>query len=282
MGFFGILEEIKIVFELSNTIYCTFQTISEQRARAAAGQYKIDPLKSHSGEQAYPINDLDDIVAPLDSVTKHLFENAFGADLSTVRIHTGKKANQMARNNNADAVTIGADIYFADSKYSPASEDGEKLLAHELQHVVQGLRGERLVYLEDFNELEAEAERVGEIIGGNSIYGMDSLGLRQDNNISGGTAFHREQDKGLFKKPGSANTDMLDDFTSSVKDQTIIIILKSGDEVSLTLNQYRELIEMSEAEIKTWLDEECAIRSERDKDELLMEFLKWVKGGVSI
>jgi hypothetical protein len=64
-------------------------------------------------------------------------ENRFGNDFSGVRIHTDNKAVQMSRDLNAQAFTVGNDIYFNQGKYSPSSENGKHLLAHELTHTIQ-------------------------------------------------------------------------------------------------------------------------------------------------
>lgn len=73
----------------------------------------------------------------LDHGTKSFMENRFGTDFSEVRIHTGSHAVQMSRELNAQAFTVGNDIYFNEGKYNPNSESGKHLLAHELTHTVQ-------------------------------------------------------------------------------------------------------------------------------------------------
>lgn len=64
-------------------------------------------------------------------------ENHFGADLSAVRVHTGGEAEALNRELNAQAFTVGSDIFMAEGKYQPGSADGQGLLAHELTHVSQ-------------------------------------------------------------------------------------------------------------------------------------------------
>lgn len=64
-------------------------------------------------------------------------ESAFGSDFSQVRLHTDTVAVQMAQHINAQAFTYGNDIYFNAGKYNTDSQDGKRLLAHELTHVVQ-------------------------------------------------------------------------------------------------------------------------------------------------
>ena len=73
----------------------------------------------------------------MDGSTKNFMENRFGADFSGVRIHTADYAVQMSRDLNAQAFTVGNDIYFNSGKYSPDSAGGKHLLAHELTHTIQ-------------------------------------------------------------------------------------------------------------------------------------------------
>ncbi len=60
-------------------------------------------------------------------------EPRFGADFSSVRVHTGGEAVQMNRELGAQAFAHGNDIYFGEGK-SPGNNE---LTAHELTHVVQ-------------------------------------------------------------------------------------------------------------------------------------------------
>ena len=63
-------------------------------------------------------------------------------DLGRVRVHTGPRAAASARAIDALAYTVGPDIVFGESAYAPDSEDGRRLIAHELAHVRQQQRGE--------------------------------------------------------------------------------------------------------------------------------------------
>ena len=64
-------------------------------------------------------------------------QQALGADFSGVRIHANGEADSLNRSLNARAFTTGKDIYFKGGEYQPESPAGQKLLAHELAHVVQ-------------------------------------------------------------------------------------------------------------------------------------------------
>lgn len=64
-------------------------------------------------------------------------EPRFGHDFSQVRVHTDAKAAESARAVNALAYTIGQDVFFGLGEYMPSEITGQRLLAHELTHVLQ-------------------------------------------------------------------------------------------------------------------------------------------------
>jgi len=74
---------------------------------------------------------------PLESGTRAVMESRFGQDFSDVRIHTDGQAAESAQAVNALAYTVGRDIAFAPGQYAPGASAGQRLLAHELTHVVQ-------------------------------------------------------------------------------------------------------------------------------------------------
>lgn len=73
----------------------------------------------------------------LERDVRSRMEAAFGADFSSVRVHTDDKAAEISRSLSANAFTSGRDIFFGRSQYDPASEGGQRLIAHELAHTVQ-------------------------------------------------------------------------------------------------------------------------------------------------
>ncbi len=64
-------------------------------------------------------------------------ESGIGANFNQVRIHTGPKAENMSQQLNAQAFTLGSNIYFNKGKYNPGSNAGKHLLANEHTHTVQ-------------------------------------------------------------------------------------------------------------------------------------------------
>jgi hypothetical protein len=75
--------------------------------------------------------------SPLDESARRNLEPSFGDDFSDVRVHTDSSADSLNRAVKAEAFTTGTDIFFRSGSYNPGSSDGQKLLAHELTHVVQ-------------------------------------------------------------------------------------------------------------------------------------------------
>jgi hypothetical protein len=104
---------------------------------------------------------------PLAGPTLQAMEARFGHDFSQVRVHSDAQADESARAVQARAYTVGNDIAFRSGEYEPATETGQKLLAHELTHVVQqsaapaGLQAKMEVSRPD-DPAEVEAESVAD------------------------------------------------------------------------------------------------------------------------
>ncbi len=74
---------------------------------------------------------------PLDASSRASFETCFGHDFSRVRIHTDARAAESAHAVHALAYTRGNDVVFAAGWYAPETQNGRRLLAHELAHAMQ-------------------------------------------------------------------------------------------------------------------------------------------------
>jgi hypothetical protein len=74
---------------------------------------------------------------PLDPPVRSAMEDSFNADFSPVRVHTDRAAAESARSIQALAYTAGSDVVFGAGQYAPETDEGRRLLAHELAHVVQ-------------------------------------------------------------------------------------------------------------------------------------------------
>jgi hypothetical protein len=74
---------------------------------------------------------------PLDAATRAFFEPRFGHSFANVRVHTDTRAGESAAAVRALAYTVGRNIVFGAGQYLPGTQTGQRLLAHELAHVVQ-------------------------------------------------------------------------------------------------------------------------------------------------
>lgn len=73
----------------------------------------------------------------LDSQTRAFMESRFGHSFNQVRVHTGETAARASRALQADAFAYGQNIWFNRGLYSPGTDAGRYLLAHELAHTIQ-------------------------------------------------------------------------------------------------------------------------------------------------
>ncbi len=74
---------------------------------------------------------------PLDTSTRSFMEQRFGYDFSKVQVHTSERAAASAQAVNAIAYTTGNNVVFNKGQYSPGTNEGQQLIAHELTHVIQ-------------------------------------------------------------------------------------------------------------------------------------------------
>lgn len=100
--------------------------------------------KESSEDEVEGSSHLDSYVAslgpsgqPLPESSRKFFEPRFGHDFSNVRIHNDLVAAKSAQSINALAYTTGNNIIFNNGQFSPDSDSGKRLMAHELTHVVQ-------------------------------------------------------------------------------------------------------------------------------------------------
>ena len=75
--------------------------------------------------------------SPLPESLRARFEPRFGYDFGAVRVHTGEHATGAATALGARAFTVGDHLFFGAGEYQPTSTQGQRLIAHELTHVVQ-------------------------------------------------------------------------------------------------------------------------------------------------
>jgi hypothetical protein len=104
----------------------------------------ITPLQSSSTghEQLSEVPPIVDEVLgspgqSLDKETRAFMEPRFGRNFAQVRVHTDTGAAESAKAIQALAYTHDKNIVFAEGMYAAGTHEGQRLLAHELAHVVQ-------------------------------------------------------------------------------------------------------------------------------------------------
>lgn len=106
---------------------------------------KLEGMIQRAAVSTAPANSVPPIVhdvlgssgQPLDTAIRAFMEPRFGHDFSQVRVHADAKAAESAQAVNALAYTVGRDVVFGVRQYAPGTNEGKRLLAHELTHVVQ-------------------------------------------------------------------------------------------------------------------------------------------------
>jgi hypothetical protein len=117
------------------------------------------------GEGVYGALDVSGSGNVLPEATRQKMEGAFGTDFSSVRVHEGSHVAQLG----GLAYTQGTDVHFAAGKYRPGTPAGDRLIGHELTHVIQqsggrvpSPQGTDSPVVRD-KGLEQEADRLGEL-----------------------------------------------------------------------------------------------------------------------
>jgi hypothetical protein len=103
-----------------------------------ASKVQSDGLTSASETQA---RDSQERGSLLPGRLRGEMEQGLGFDLSRVRIHHDDDAARRAAGMSALAFTAGHDISFGAHQYRPDTSWGQRLIAHELIHIVQQSRG---------------------------------------------------------------------------------------------------------------------------------------------
>jgi hypothetical protein len=129
----------------------------EEEQRLKMQRAPLDAQVPHTG-------DVPEIAAshgmPMPAPLRARAEVLFGADFSAIRLHDDGAAAQAAARVAARAFTVDNDIYFGGGWYRPHTDDGARLVGHELAHVVQqhnGLASADLKGTGDRYEQEADA-----------------------------------------------------------------------------------------------------------------------------
>ncbi len=108
----------------------------EEKKKLQRKEFHREPIHSSHSFENY-VGGLSYGGQPLSVELRNFYEPRFGYDFSRVRIHKDATAAQSAQSIHALAYTHGNNIVFNSGQFSPHSNEGKKLLGHELTHVVQ-------------------------------------------------------------------------------------------------------------------------------------------------
>ena len=129
------------------------------------------------GKTAPPI--VHDVIASsgkaLDSNTRQFMESRMGHDFSHVQVHTDSKAAESAAAVKALAYTSGNHIVFNNGQYTPDTEGGKKLLAHELVHTLQQNSGSQKIQKKDEDCSNYEQGEIDDSHSESGILGNDII-----------------------------------------------------------------------------------------------------------
>lgn len=139
------------------------------KAPARAARAKPQPAKRTFAAPAFAAAEavLQGGGQPLEPNLRAHMERAFGHDFGAVRVHCDSAAHESAHALGARAYAVGRHLVFDRNEYRPAAPEGQRLLAHELAHVVQqgplDYRADRPLQLESGDSaLEREAHRAAD------------------------------------------------------------------------------------------------------------------------
>lgn len=115
--------------------------------------------------------------SPLQPEIRAKMGARFGHDFSSVRIYSDSSAARATSAAGANALTFGNQILLGAGRYAPGSRDTERLLSHELAHVVQQERfgsGDPSRISRRDDPSEREARRAADLVAAGSAVQISS------------------------------------------------------------------------------------------------------------
>ncbi|MEP7317145.1 MAG: DUF4157 domain-containing protein [Panacibacter sp.] len=196
----------------------------------------------------------------LGSSTQSFMEKRIGADFSDVKIHTGSESVQMNKELNAQAFTVGNDVYFNEGKYQPHTEDGKKLLAHELTHVVQ----QRPSIQNKIIQCKLAIENKTPVTNTRTVLGQNDLILEKDANQ--GLSIRRS------KSHANPKNDAPDDINGKKGNEIITGAVKSSGKNLLQFkginDEKKEKFKINETQLSNFIIHRKALPDEEKKYEV--------------
>lgn len=175
--------------------------------------------------------------SPLPPPVAASMGESLGHDLSGVRVHTDREADQLARSVQSRAFTFGRDIYFSQGSFAPISQAGAHLLAHELAHVTQHdalgpvASGGPVVGRAD-DPAERRADRVAQAVvdgigaGAGPSHAVMSPDPAVRRKMWSAKQFSQRTDEGVFVRAGTAQkqlVSMIGDYGSTYEAHGVVL-----------------------------------------------------------
>jgi hypothetical protein len=133
-----------VAFSLDRPLAPSAATQLQRLAGNQAVNHVLALQRELAGQDGADSSSVRDVVSsggsPLSPAARQRMESSFGTDFSTVRVHSGGEAAASAASVGASAYTVGEDIVVGGGGRLDGPS-GERMLAHELTHVVQQRSG---------------------------------------------------------------------------------------------------------------------------------------------
>jgi hypothetical protein len=111
--------------------------IARFRNAAATIARKAEGMPNVSSNVAAEISASTASGSPLPASVRRFMEPRFRTDFGNVRVHTNERSARLNRQLNAQAFTVGNQIFFGRDRFRPETQEGRGLVAHELTHTIQ-------------------------------------------------------------------------------------------------------------------------------------------------
>jgi len=236
------VPELKIKQEEEDGIHCQTLTAKAPSNEILPEKISFNHKSEATHEQENRIRGIKRRGHQLSRRDQTFYESCFNRDLSAVRIHTDGNANQLARELDAKAFTIGQDIVFGAGSYSPTTIEGRRLLAHELTHVIQ--QGQDKV------RNKSVRKRTGKAILQRQPRGAPRSKVVSDLDEA---TVEEAKSKLRFAKLAAARQSVIDIIVSGIKNKVDFSLMKDGKPVYVAEASYtgRTVVEIDETKGKS-------------------------------
>jgi hypothetical protein len=184
----------------------------------------------------------------LDQGLQEGMGQTLGQNLSGVRVHTSPEANELSEQLHAKAFTTGQDIFFRDGAYDPASTDGQKLIAHELTHVVQQGGG-----------------NMGGGLGRMTVHGPGDAYEQEANRVSS-QAVQRQEEEELQMQEEEEDVQMQEEEELQMQEEEEELQMQEEEEELQTQEEEELQMQEEEEELQAQEEEELQMQEEEEEE----------------